>query len=261
MADEPAADWRQDFEVMKQTLKIHTLFVVGGEPLLFKELKELIDAALEVAEVVQLNTNGLLLSKNKWLLDYLKTDKFKIYVSYHQREELFGKSKYDEILFDSLGKFLNRDPAALLKRVSTLKHLDQGEGIFMHPNVNLGVTYTKWRYPELDEQDLPKPYNSNYVKARTEMCQCPVPHYSNGKIHKCHLTVLLPKVLEKYGKYDDSWQQLKNYVPYDLLTKQGNFGAIELPEPVCSICPENTGQCSLDKYDKYSKIMNQVTIK
>jgi MoaA/NifB/PqqE/SkfB family radical SAM enzyme len=246
---------------MKQKLRINFLQLQGGEPLLHSDLQGILDEALQVADRVQLTTNGLLLSKNKWLLDYLSQDNFEIYISYQQKESMIGKSKYDEIFFDSLGKFLNKDPSIIFNRMMSTKDNRNTHKWLVGPNVYLNLTYRNWRFPEMDEDDIPKPHSSDYIIARNKMCQCPVPFIFDKKIYKCNLTATLPMLLTAYDRYDDAvWEELRKYKPYDLENDIGDFTSLTRPESVCSLCPERENQLTIaQKFDKHSKMMNTLS--
>lgn len=265
MNKEELPNWREDFAFFKNQFRAGKFYIVGGEPLLNPELIDIINEALTFSDHIQLVTNGLLLKNNLWLFDILVNNpNFDIYISYHQTKELLGKSKYDEILFESIYEFLRQNNykssytvESLIKKIETVQDIKMIHGVPIIQRMNLGLTFQEWKYPKLDENDIPIAYNSDYVKAKTDACHCPVPHLYQKKIYKCHVTALLPSLLQKYHKYDDSWIRLKEYEPYDLsLELNDSYKKLVQPEQVCSICPESNEDFDKIKKDKFSKIIN-----
>lgn len=257
MSKEPLSDWRNDFELFSSQFKVDKFYIVGGEPLLNPELKDIINATLKFSNKVQLVTNGLLLSEHEWLYELLrKNENFDIYISYHQSKERLGKTKYDEMFFESVGKFLKTDSNKIQNRIESFKNIIMKNGVPIVPRVVVGLTFQEWRITELDKDDIPVPCNSNYIKAKIDFCHCPVPHLYKKKIYKCHVTALLPDLLQKYHKYDDAWNALKNYCAYDLEHPSDHYKKLTKPEPVCSICPDSSDKFITEKKDKYSKIIN-----
>jgi MoaA/NifB/PqqE/SkfB family radical SAM enzyme len=264
MSREELPNWKEDFSFFKNQFRAGKFYIVGGEPLLNNELKEIINEAFTFSDNVQLVTNGLLLKHNLWLFDILVNNpNFDIYISYHQSREFLGKSKYDEMLFESICEFLKQNNykssytvESLINKVERVKDIKMIHGLPIIQRMNLGLTFQDWIYPKLDENDIPVPYNSDYVKAKTDACHCPVPHLYKKKIYKCHVSALLPDLLKKYNVYDDKWNKLKEYRPYDLENPTGTYSNLTQPEPVCSICPESPSEFLFGKKDKYSKIIN-----
>jgi len=261
MANESLPDWKNELQLFAKHFTVEKFYILGGEPLLNPYAEDIIYESFKFSDKVQLITNGISLKSNLWLQKLvLENNNFEIYISYHQSKELIGKTKYDEIFISNISELLNISESAIIKKIQAFKDVSLPKGISLIPNVYLGLTYQDWRFPKLDNNDIPLPYNSNYVNAKMNACHCPVPHLYKNKIYKCHVTALLPDLLEKHGKYDDNWHALKDYEPVSL--KMENiieYKNLYTPEPVCSICPESIDEFEKgNKRDKYNKIINLV---
>jgi hypothetical protein len=147
---------------------------------------------------------------------------------------------------------------AILEKIENHSQYNSGRGLYLHNEIFISFAHSFWQVPQLDEVDLPIPYNSDPAKAYHNACSCQIVHLYNGKLYKCSMTPVLPIALEKYDRYDDKWQDLKNYQPYDLSLPHDpqKFKALTMPEQVCSICPETRSKYTTKKSDKYSKIIN-----
>jgi organic radical activating enzyme len=262
---EPFNDWRRDYELFGKRFRTSGYSINGGEPLTHPDIRSMIEGGYAFSSRVKLTTNGLLLKDNMWLWDIMHERKsnFGIKISYHQTPELSGKTKYDQLLATSISEFFSESKIKysvddILAKIEDHSLNKPKIHLFLHNNLFIVFTHQYWLVPQLDEVDLPVPYNSDPVNAYHNGCSCQIVHLYNGKLYKCSMTPVLPIALEKYDRYDDKWQDLKNYQPYDLSLPHDpqRFKALTMPEQVCSICPESRSKYTTKKSDKYSKIIN-----
>lgn len=262
---ETSKNWKTDLVALSKRILPDRLEILGGEPLLHPDIKDILEHALNLylGRPVRLNTNGLLLGENTWLWQYLDMHpSFKIQISYHYPVTI--KNKYNERMIESLLNFL-KGKIRYNNNDEFRDHLEQNlnkpilfltsdKKVFLNNYYNTSKD-TTWKIPPMDNDDFPVPQESD-PEAAYKNCICPDQHVVGTKIYKCPMTALLPDVLKLYGKDKDKrWEKLFNYQPYDvsLPHNQELFENLRKPEDVCSLCSANPH--SNIKTDKFSKLM------
>ena len=96
-----AEDIKYMYKVINENYSINTVHITGGEPLLKKNLKEIITNLKEEGATVKITTNGYFLKENLWIGDIVD----KINISLHS----INKEKYEQIskVKDSYDKVIN----------------------------------------------------------------------------------------------------------------------------------------------------------
>jgi len=249
--------WDRDLDILFDRFEVAHIEIAGGETLMYPHLPKLIKK-LAPAKKYTLTTNGLLLHKNKWLKEVIDTDpKLLVSISVHYDPKI--DSKYITNLCNSIAEFLNI-PADEVKRFLCKHSITQKyDRIAIYNRIGIRFTYNsgiEWKYPLLDEHELPVRFNNSKEDA-FKKCLCPTPHIKDGKIYKCPMTAMLLKVVESKNLYNSSWQFLRDYVPYDLLSDHNadSWSQIHAPEDVCSRCPVSDLQWDRTKTDLHSKII------
>ena len=264
------SNWHEEILKLSERFDVGIFEIIGGEPLQHPDVKEIISLACELEfEYVVLATNGLLLGDNIWLKDLLKKyNNFHIKISYHH--DPMTISKYNNMMTDSLSTFYDlpvEKIKTIIKRIYHNKHThkiknitEDTKKVFLSLKDRIDDTYTKtWRYPELQDNEIPVQYNNDPVKAWEE-CICPWTHYLDGKLFKCGMTATLPQVI-KLKDDIDKWPLLRDYQPYDVEKEhdQNKFETLRKPEDICKYCPVNN-DWQYDKTDDHSKIIKALKI-
>ena len=94
-------DIKYMYKVINENYSINTVHLTGGEPLLKKDLKDIITSLKEEGAIIKITTNGYFLKENLWIGDMVD----KINISLHS----INKEKYEEIskVKDSYDKVIN----------------------------------------------------------------------------------------------------------------------------------------------------------
>lgn len=251
------SNWDRDLDILFERFEVRHIEIAGGETLMFPHLKDLIKKLSPVKKYT-ITTNGMLLHKNMWLKEILDSDpKMHIVVSVHGHPML--ESVYIKNLALSVGEFLDIDPNKFKRNLR--QH-------FVSKDLNTPLSYVEgrvrvknhhkgnWAYPRLDQNELPILFNNNQEDAY-KRCICPSPHIKDGKIYKCPMMAMLPKVLKAKNVHDSKWNYLQDYIPYDLLSShsEADWQRIPVAEDVCAKCPYDRSEWDRNKTDLHSKIV------
>jgi hypothetical protein len=200
------------------------LQVLGGEPLLHKEIKDIIRIAREIYPDTDLRmyTNGLLLKRHKDIKETLKKYNCMMVISVHSVDE-----RYKKILLENLYEFLDGD----VKIEKTSKSV-----------VSFGKVFRK--------QGI-KPYNSDYKKAH-EVCRWThCTQLYQGKLWKCTQTAFFDDLMRRINNHKD-WEQYKD--KYTSLKHDDSqeikdkwFSEFLSPEPICAMCREDINDMIVNK--------------
>ena len=225
-------DVKADFVKWKQRVDFGTISFIGGEPLLNPKIREFITGARELFpdSLIQLTTNGYLLSRNIDILDVLDSvNGALLKISVHRpHDEWFADLRQE------IEEYFNW-------------HIDPEH---QHP-----VWFKNERYLNLWYERTPRfvktfkgsfdnmlPYNSDPAKAFNETCSqkfCPV--LRDGKLYKCSSTSELHRVLTDWNRTEvPEWQPYLNTgldfscSDEELNEWVGNYGK---PGWQCRMCP------------------------
>lgn len=252
------SNWTRDLDILFKRFDVGHLEIAGGETLMFPHLSDLIKK-LSPVKYYSITTNGMLLHKNMWLKEILDSDpRLRIIISVHGHPMI--ESVYMKNLTASVGEFLNIDPIKFKKNLRQ-HFLSKGTGSSM--SLYNGRVQVKnhhkgnWAYPKLDHNELPILFN-NKKEDSYKTCICPSPHIKDGKIYKCPMMAMLPKVLVAKNINDLKWDYLTEYVPYDLLSphNDADWQRIPIAEDVCAKCPYDRSEWDKNKTDLHSKILS-----
>jgi organic radical activating enzyme len=269
---------KQGIILASNRFKIHEYSLLGGEPLLYKErVTELLKfiRSFDQDTVINLPTNGLLLSKNKkFVVELIKNYKICVMVSDHCFE-FKDKTMSNKIIktVHEIGRMLNysvQDPLLYLKYIHDFdnqqndplfqKWLDKKypQGIdrtldreILYSKDKQGIFYTVYdkflSHYYLDGYKKPKPFDSNNIEESyfnnccSEMCS----YLYDKKIYKCGALGTLERFLKYHNSLNDSaWQKYLTYKPIDLenCTDQEieNFSKTKhSPIKQCAMCPSS----------------------
>lgn len=126
--------------LLKHISHIYQFKIIGGEPLLNKDVAGMVDYACSKGQIllVEIVTNGTIIPTNE-MLETLKRNKHKIQV-YVSNYTLHNKTKYDEVL-NLLAK--NDIPHNTVRNASDFKWVQRGE-IFARNRDSKGIKETFW---------------------------------------------------------------------------------------------------------------------
>ena len=209
------------------------LQIIGGEPLLFKNLSSLIYTAKNAFPKAKLSlfSNGLLLKKNLHLLQVFKDTKCKLIISKHSNDK-----RYEKLLEENIKSFIG----------------DYANYEIKYPSVTFAKTFRKDNFTfELRNMsnhwakmydDGIKPFNSDYIKAHNVCMWSHCTRLYKGKLWKCMPTAHLNDLLNTITNPED-WSKYKNmYTPLSLTdsesVKNNWFLTKDKPELICSMCRE-----------------------
>lgn len=257
-------NWHEEINTLVKRFHVGFVEIIGGEPLQHPDIKNILIHACEKIDQVQLTTNGLLLAENMWLKELLDThDNFKILVSYHH--DPTQPTKYNKMMNKSLSTFLGYESSTIKKILDrvfysrtteqyAVSEYNDGRVQISLKDVPNQTQKRTWRYPELDEQEIPLRYNNNPTEAYRS-CLCPWLHYVDGKIYKCSMTGTMRQIVQLKDSLDN-WPLLRDYEAYDVFAEhnQEKFDRLFGVEGICTYCPVQ-GQWQYDKIDQHSKIV------
>jgi hypothetical protein len=208
---------REWVEPWKDKIRPLRLNILGGEPFLNLELGEILKYLRDTfnpLEEMYITTNGLLLSKNEYIKDYLIQNDVYLSISMHS----FG-SKYQE-------------------KIHPIHDLLNAWNIYGIKSVwKDAVSNWTRRYHGLGDQM--KPFEDNDPKASWSICKgkyCV--QLFRSKLWKCAPLAYLNLQNEKYN-LDDIWKQ---YLQYEGLSSESSLQEIvdfyeKKEEGYCSMCP------------------------
>ncbi len=218
----------KDIESIAKNINVrYHLAILGGEPLLRRDFRQLFEKALKILRQhnfdttkVHLITNGLLLHKHLYLKDLMEEYGFSLKVSFHPNR--YSKTK------DVLIKNLKKASDVLIKKNK------------LHSRVRIWRPHV-WKKQYAEKDNKIYPFFSKDIEASYSNCSCPYSQVMDGKIYKCAPIAYLPFALKKTGQYNDKfWQPYLKYKPADVTSKHELvefFKTHKRAEKICSMCP------------------------
>jgi molybdenum cofactor biosynthesis enzyme MoaA len=270
--EKPHESFEKDLKIIQERFPPEKFVITGGEPLLKKDIRELVHTALTLLpnSNIQFHTNGYLLEENhKWLAELVNQNRrFVLAVSCHWNPKY--QSKYSKKLVSGLSSLIDlleldvlydfkSDENYIKTAIEQAIH-DKVSMIGLRSNMHICTWPVEtWIVKETDEHNIPVQLNNDFKQAHAS-CPCPHPRLkSNGKLTKCDYTQHLKELLQKKGKLDE-WPLLADYTDYDLYAEhdQDKWKQLLGPESVCSYCPVQFTAQSV-KQDERSKIIVSTT--
>lgn len=219
------------------------LQVLGGEPLLHKEVKDIIRIAREIYPDTDLRmyTNGLLLKRHKDIKETLKKYNCMMVISVHSVDE-----RYKKILLENLYEFLDGD----VKIEKTSKSVVSFGKVFRKQGIDIELRDMISSWSRVYKKGI-KPYNSDYKKAH-EVCRWThCTQLYQGKLWKCTQTAFFDDLMRRINNHKD-WEQYKD--KYTSLKHDDSqeikdkwFSEFLSPEPICAMCRENINDMIVNK--------------
>tara|TARA_Y100000992_G_C21228579_1_gene474247 strand:- start:197 stop:1027 length:831 start_codon:yes stop_codon:yes gene_type:complete len=233
---------KKDLVNWKKYINPIRLQILGGEPLLHKELPNFIKIAREIYPDTDLRiyTNGLLLKRHKNLKKVLQENDCMLVISVHSVEE-----KYKTLLHNNLSEFLDNDMYTTAnKSVVSFAKVFETQGI----KVELRDMVHHWS--RVYKKGI-KPFNSDYKKAHEVCMWTHCTQLYKSKLWKCTQTAFFDDLMRRINNHED-WEQYKNmYTPLSHddpeHIKEKWFSEFLQPEPVCSMCRGNNKEVILRK--------------
>ena len=218
------------------------LQILGGEPLLHKQLPDFIKTARETYPHTDLRlyTNGLLLKRHKDLKALLRETNCMLVISVHSTEQ-----RYKTLLHASLSEFFDSDMYSTAnKSVVSFAKVFETQGI----KVELRDMTQHWS--RVYKKGI-KPFNSDYKKAHEACMWTHCTQLYKGKLWKCTQTAFFDDLMRRINNHED-WEQYKSmYTPLSHddpeHVKKAWFNAFLHPEPICSMCRGNNNEVILRK--------------
>ena len=251
-------NWHRDLDALFERFDVRHIEVAGGETLMFPHLEDLVNK-LSPVKFYTITTNGLLLYKHRWIKDLVDNDqRLQLVISIHGHP--LQDSIYIRNLSESLGIFLDKPAATILKEIRRNFASPSTPSRYLIHNGRIKIKQQHrqgmWHYPKLDTDELPVLFN-NDKEIAFKNCICPAPHLKDGKIYKCPMMAMLPKVIKSKNISNTKWDYLNEYSPYDLLNEHNNdtWSRLFVAEDVCSKCPVGSHEWDTAKIDLHSKII------
>ena len=233
---------REWYLLWNKKIRPRELSMLGGEPLLNKEIVDIIYMTKEVWDVQQdqeleLVSNGLLFDKVPNLAKALKDTDCILTITRHSDDPNYVR------LFD--------------KSIECIKKSGVNYRIYNAPDFWIRV------YNGYGENI--EPIGSNNYKDSWDNCPSGQQNFTllNGKIYKCALMAYLPLQKEKYGKkLSSKWNLYLDYTPLSSTNSDSEIFEFfnRKAEKVCSLCPsdcEHMDKPSPLHSPKYVKIMEE----
>lgn len=219
--------YRRDFSVDElkswylpwvDKIRPRELSMLGGEPLLNKDLIEIIYMTREVWDIddeqyFELATNGLLINKHPDLEMALRDTDCTLLITKHSEDPTYLK------LFE--------------KSIQTIEGWDIN--FFIHDATNY------WLEAYTGYGSTIEPIGHDNPEESWDNCPTGQENFQlyNGLIYKCAPLAYLPLQKEKYPNLSDKWNPYLKYVP---LTPDGDIEEFfsREAESVCSMCPKKS---------------------
>ena len=218
------------------------LQIIGGEPLLYKDLPSLIYTAREIFPKTDLRlfSNGLLLKKNLHLAQVLNDTNCMLVISIHSKDK-----RYEKLLKDNIKSFIGDYTRYNIKNptVSFAKTFRKDK--FTFELINMSSNWAKMY------DDGIKPFNSDFKKAHSVCMWSHCTRLYKSKLWKCmpaaHLDDLLNTIYnpEDWDKYKNMYNPLSFDDSEDAKNKW--FKIKDKPELICSMCREKDTDVIYDK--------------
>jgi len=222
----------EDVTYWKQYVNPIRLQLLGGEPLLIKNLDKIITHCRDAFPKTDLRlfTNGLLLNKHKYLLKTLKDTNCILVISVHSVEK-----KYKDLLMAAILNFLgNETISGTEKSIVSFAKVYETQGV----KIELRNMVTNWN--RLYTKDF-KPYHSDPTEAHTICRWDHCTQLYKGKLYKCPQAAFLSDFIETL---DDAAEWLPYRDNYIKLSKEASeearsqwFDTYRNPEDICGMCP------------------------
>ena len=206
-------------EPWHERVKFGKIQLVGGEPFLNKELKDICYSYRKLFPDTELLlfTNGLLLSKNiNWLYDCLYENNIKLIISLHNKKDQKYLDKFKEQLYD----FNNLYNFKLLEKTwfrSLYKVKDIEVEVRTVNETNPKDNKPHWTVTYKGTGPTMQPYNDNNIKESFKQCivKNSLQLYKYN-LWKCPPIAYLDDVLKKFNLKDDN--KWKPYLEYEGLS-------------------------------------------
>jgi len=233
---------REWYLLWNKKIRPRELSMLGGEPLLNKEIVDIIYMTKEVWNVQQdqeleLVSNGLLFDKIPNLAKALKDTDCILTITRHSDDPNYVR------LFE--------------KSIECIKKSGVNYRIYNAPDF--------WIRAYNGYAENIEPIGSNNYKDSWDNCPSGQENFTllNGKIYKCALMAYLPLQKEKYGKkLSSKWNLYLDYTPLSSTNSDSEIFEFfnRKAEKVCSLCPSDCER--MDKPSplyspKYVKIMEE----
>lgn len=218
----------------KERLFFNRISLLGGEPLLNPELRDICIAYRELfpdnETKLRVISNGLLIKQRPWLKELIQEYGVHIQLSLHV---LNGRRKNEKLVERVM------EGAALLEKWSaeTPRPEDYkwGAPIDSKKKLNFQVFY-KGRGADI------KPFDLDDIVESKKHCTCKTLQLYRGRLYKCAPIAYIGEALDKAGVVDDpDWRPYLDYTPLspdctneeltDFMNKQPG------PEWTCGMCP------------------------
>lgn len=210
---------KQDLTPWSEYLEIENFAILGGEPLLNKELPELLDVSREILPQSNLSitTNALLINNvdQQVFLESLLRNKVLVRVSIHS---------------------IKRDYISKIN--PCIKTLKKWEALGLNLSIEDYVSDWSSRYIE---GDLIEPYEDKNPQESWNICRskfCTI--LLDGYIYKCAAIAFLP-LMKKEGRTSPKFDKYLKYKPIHHSDSAENilnfFQANSKQESICNMCP------------------------
>lgn len=220
--------------------------LLGGEPLLHKDLGKMLLAAREAFPNTSLNliTNGLLLKQSKYLLEILQKTNCRLTISVHSKEESYLKNLHSNIqeFFDN-----NLPKDKPIKSKVSFGREFKISGIIVELR-NMTDSWTR-----LYKEGI-KPYHDDPVIAHKVCRWAKCTQLYRGKLWKCSSIGFLKELIDRIDNKDDWTPYLNMYTPLNYSDsneiREKWFSSLLEPETICSMCPSNPEKIKNKNIDK-----------
>ena len=243
----------EDVKYWKQYVNPTRLQILGGEPLLIKNLDKIIKHCREAFPNTDLRlfTNGLLLKKHKYLLKTLKDTNCILVISVHSVEK-----RYKDLLTSAILDFLDNENIS-----NTEKSIVSFAKVYETMGVKVELRNMVKNWNRLYTKDF-KPYNSDPIEAH-EACRWDhCTQLYKGKLFKCPQAAFLSDFIETLDDPTEWLTFKENYVELskEATEKERNiwFDTYRKPEDICRMCPsspENIKNKNIWKNSKTKEVL------
>tara|TARA_Y100000593_G_scaffold11669_1_gene21259 strand:- start:1570 stop:2373 length:804 start_codon:yes stop_codon:yes gene_type:complete len=209
----------EDLYPWSELLSIENFAILGGEPLLNKQLPELLDTARKILprSSLSITTNALLVNNvdQQNLLESLLRNKVLVRISIHSVNK------------DYISKI---DPC-----IKTFKKWEK-----LGLSINIEDYVTNWSSRYIDG-DLIEPYEDENPQESWNICRskfCTI--LLDGHIHKCAAIAFLP-LMKKEGRTSPKFDEYLKYKPIHHSDHEEDINSFfkknEKSESICNMCP------------------------
>ena len=242
----------KDIDMITKKINIsQSMQILGGEPLLKKNFKEVFTAALKILQnnnfdfkKLFLYTNGLLLHKNLYIKNLVDDYGFRIKITFHPNK---NSKLYDTLKKNLFNAFKNMK---CFDWVGSARHYGKRD----EQKITID-TPIHWQKTYLERKGKIYPHLSDDIKSSYKFCTCPHAQVRDGKIYKCAPIAYLPFALKNTKQLDTKyWKPYLDYTPASLDNDdelEQFFLTHKKPESICSMCPSSPKY--YEKYDRKIK--------